>query len=85
MFDPREIVSVGISIASDHSVSFVRQRELKGCAWPSIRSSPYTAAMRFDDGPADGQSHSSALRLSREECMEDLLGGRSRMAKTRME
>ena len=41
--------------------------------------------MRFDDGPADGRSHSSALRLSREECMEDLLGGRSRRVKTRME
>src|SRR3984893_14098743 len=32
------------------------------------------AAMRFDDPPTDGQSHTGALRFRGEECLENTLG-----------
>src|SRR5580658_8836640 len=52
---------------------FARQAELKRCTPSWVRSDPQAAPMRFDDGPADGQSHPGSLRLGGKECIEDLL------------
>src|SRR5207247_993740 len=52
---------------------FAGQGELKRCGSRGVCDGPQAAAMRFDDGSADGQSHSCALRFGREEGIEDLL------------
>ena len=52
---------------------FAGQGELKGHARPGVGGGPQTAAMQFNDGTADGQSHAGALRLGGKECTEDLL------------
>jgi len=52
---------------------FAGQGELKRCAPTGVCDGPQAAAMRFDDGTADGQSHAGALRFGGEEGIEDLL------------
>jgi len=49
------------------------QCELKCCAWPRARGCPQAATVRFDNRPANGQSHAGALRFGSKECLEDLL------------
>src|SRR5258705_13430551 len=49
------------------------QRELKSRAPSRVGARPQPAAMRFDDPPTDRQSHTGALRLGGEECLEKAL------------
>src|SRR5258708_10119694 len=49
------------------------QREVKACAARRVVGSPQAAAVRFDDGAADGESHTSSIRLSSKERFEDLV------------
>ena len=44
---------------------FDRKRELKRCARPRVGARPQTATVRFDNRPANSQSHTSALRFGR--------------------
>jgi len=56
---------------------FRGQRELKDCTPTGIGGDPQAAAMRFDDGTADGQSHAGTLALGGIEDVKnflDLLG-----------
>src|SRR5256885_3112152 len=41
-------------------------------AWRVVRG-PQAAVVRFNDGAADGQSHTGSMRLRRKECIEDLV------------
>src|SRR5262249_43083933 len=50
-----------------------RQAETKDRAAWSICGCPQAAAMGFNDGATDGQSHAGAVRLRREERIEDVL------------
>ena len=52
---------------------FRRDRELKRRATSRIGARPQAATMRFDNPPADRQSHAGALRFGGEECIEDLV------------
>src|SRR5271156_3067320 len=54
--------------------SFAGQCELKEGAPSCVWARPQTAAMRLDDPPTDGQSHTGALRFCGEECVEDAFG-----------
>ena len=49
-----------------------RQGELKCCARAGIRGGPQTSAVRFDNRPANRQSHTSASRFGGIERIEDL-------------
>lgn len=51
---------------------FTGQGELKRCTPAEVWADPQAAAMRFDNGPADWQSHAGALRFGGEEGIEDL-------------
>jgi hypothetical protein len=60
-----------------------RQRELKnGTVW-TVRSSPQSSVMSFNDRAADRQPHPQAVRLGRVEGLEQVLGSRWRQARTR--
>src|ERR1700722_5553592 len=49
-----------------------RQRELESCTCISIGNGPQFSAVSFNDGTADGQSHTHALRLGSEEGVENM-------------
>src|SRR5258708_33339663 len=49
------------------------QAEVKRCPWSGVGGGPEAAAMRFDDRSTDRQPHPGAMRLGREECVEDLI------------
>src|SRR6267143_111938 len=50
-----------------------RQGELKSCAARRIVGSPQAAAVRFNNGAADPQSHARAVSLGGKERIEDLV------------
>jgi hypothetical protein len=47
--------------------------EIKTCAAGRVVGSPQTAAMRFNNGPADAKSHARAMRLGGKERIKDLI------------
>ena len=49
------------------------QGELKSCAARRIVGSPQAAAMRFNNGAADPQSHARTVSLGGNECIKDLV------------
>src|ERR1700682_1499338 len=49
------------------------QGELKGCAARRIVGSPQTAAVRFNNGAADPQSHARAVSLGGKERIKELV------------
>src|SRR6202045_775579 len=52
---------------------FGGQTEVKTCAARRVVGSPQAAAMRFNDGAADGQSHTDPMKLRGKEGIEDLV------------
>ncbi len=49
------------------------QTEMKCCAAFRVRCSPQAAAVRFDDGAADGESHTGPSNLGGKERVENLV------------
>src|ERR1700682_705072 len=54
-------------------LDFARQGEVKTCAARRVVGSPQAAAMRFNDGAADRQSHTRPMKLRAHEGIEDLV------------
>src|SRR5256885_6093912 len=50
------------------------QSEMKTCAPFRVCGGPQTAAMRFDDGAADWESHTGTMRFRSKECAKYLFG-----------
>src|SRR5947207_11375242 len=72
------LAALGRSLHKGSRVSFVGlafggKGETKACAARRIVGSPQAAAMRFNDGAADGQSHTGAMPLGGKESIEDLV------------
>ena len=72
------------SAASRRSVCDRRQGELKAGAAGQVRARPQSAAVRFDDRPADRQAHPQTARFRRVEGLENVLESLRRDAWTRI-
>src|SRR6266851_4930792 len=55
-------------------LGFGGEGEVKAGATRGVFASPQAAAMRFNNGTADGESHTSAMKLGGKEGFEDLVG-----------
>src|SRR3981189_382117 len=72
------------SAASRPSVCDRRQGELKAGAAGQVRARPQSAAVRFDDRPADRQPKSQTARFRGVESLEHAVNSRLREAWTRI-
>src|SRR5271165_3981298 len=67
-------VASAFKLPAASRLSLAGQCELKDGTPFCVGARPQAAAMRLDDPPTDGQSHTGALRFCREECVENALG-----------
>src|ERR1700722_13820383 len=64
----------GPTCPSRRTLAKRREAEVKCGARPGIAGCPYSAAMRFDDRPADRQAHAHAVGFGGEERVEQATG-----------
>src|SRR6266478_10046807 len=54
-------------------LDYARKNDVKTRAARRVVRGPQAAVVRFNDGAADGQSHTGSMKLRRKECIEDLV------------